>query len=65
MFLTNGSRYEGEFKDGNMEGKGIIYVSNGDREMGDFLNNEKVGKHVMLQANGKVSSKNWSEKNFD
>ena len=57
--------YRVKFKDGNMDGKGIIYVNNGDREMGDFLNNEKVGKHVILHSNGKISTQNWSDKGFD
>ena len=46
--------YEGEYKNGVREGKGIIYFNNGDREMGDYLNAEKYGKHVKLLYNGEV-----------
>jgi hypothetical protein len=36
MFSSDGDRYEGEFLDDMMHGKGIYYWTNGDRYMGDF-----------------------------
>ena len=47
MYYYDGSRYEGDFKNNIIEGKGIIYYNNGEREMGNFSNNMKIGKHVM------------------
>ena len=37
IILTNGNRYEGDYKNGKKEGKGIFYYNNSDREMGDYL----------------------------
>ena len=53
----NGDRYEGEFKNGKREGKGIRYFNNGDREMGDYLNDKPIGKHVLFLNNGEITSK--------
>ena len=36
MYLKNGDRYEGEWKNGKIEGKGIYCRNNGDRYEGDF-----------------------------
>ena len=50
-------RYEGDFKNGKKEGKGIFYFNNGDRQMGDYLNGKPIGKHVLFLNNGEITSK--------
>ena len=47
-------RYEGDFKEGKKEGKGVFYYNNGDREMGDFMNDAPVGMHVKYCIEGKI-----------
>ena len=56
MYWNNDDRYEGDWKNGLREGKGIYYYNNGDREMGDYLNGKQIGKHVTLHYNGEISS---------
>ena len=55
--MNDGSRYEGDFKNDKIEGKGIMYYSNGDREMGDYSNDKRIGKHVMLTNDKKIMEK--------
>ena len=59
MYYNDGGRYEGDYKNGKREGKGIYYYNNGDREMGDYLQGKEIGKHVTLTAEGKVITKNY------
>ena len=58
----NGDRYEGGWRNGKKEGKGIYYFNNGDRRMGDFCNGEPVGKHVTLTKDGEVKAEYFSLK---
>ena len=51
--------YEGDFKNGLKEGKGIFYYNNGIRKMGDYLKDKPVGKHVALFPNGEVKTNNY------
>ena len=37
IIIEKGDIYEGEWKNGKQEGKGIYYYNYGDREMGDYL----------------------------
>ena len=48
----NGDIYEGEFKNDDYEGKGIIYYNDGSRKMGDYINGNAIGKHVKMDENG-------------
>ena len=34
--MKNGDRYDGEWKNDNKEGKGILYSNKGDKYVGDF-----------------------------
>ena len=42
--IYDNGRYEGEIKNGILEGKGIYYLNNGDRYEGDFKNNKIKGR---------------------
>jgi hypothetical protein len=42
--LPGGSRYVGEFKDGERHGKGILTFPSGSRYVGEFRNGKYVGK---------------------
>ena len=45
-------RYEGEMKNGKMEGKGIYYLNNGDRYEGEFKNELREGKGIYYYNDG-------------
>ena len=47
--------YEGEYKNDNMNGRGVYYYAEGNREMGDFINGKEIGVHLTLHPNGKYS----------
>ena len=59
IYYKNGKRYEGDFKNGNPEGKGIYYYNDGDRRMGDYFNGKRIGKHVILTKNGDIETENY------
>ena len=58
-FSDEGDRYEGDWKNDKMEGKGIHYYKNGDRVMGDYSNDKFIGKHVTLTKDGEVKIQNY------
>ena len=47
-YYNNGSRYEGDFRNGKKEGKGKYIYNNGDRYEGDWKNDIKEGKGILL-----------------
>lgn len=47
-----GDRYEGEFKGGLLNGRGLYYYRNGDRYEGEFRNDMKCGLGVFFYSNG-------------
>ena len=47
-----GDRYEGDWKNGHKEGKGIYYFNNGNRYEGDWKNGQKEGKGIFYCKNG-------------
>jgi hypothetical protein len=51
LYFDNG-RYEGDVKNGKMEGKGIRYWNDGDRYEGDFKNDKREGKGISYYNNG-------------
>ncbi len=52
VYETNtGIRYEGEFKNGLENGKGIIFFPNGNSYSGEFVNSKRNGKGTYLYAN--------------
>ena len=40
---ANGNRYEGEFRDGNFSGRGVIAFANGDKCEGDWREGKLLG----------------------
>lgn len=55
----DGSRWIGEFKDGEPGGRGNCYYSNGDRYEGEWLKTVPNGEGVMYWASGKVYGAVW------
>jgi len=50
--------YEGNFKNGFFEGKGVYYYNNGYRYEGDWKNNKREGDGIMCyQSGGKSMGK--------
>lgn len=52
MDLPNGDRYEGEFRNGLFNGRGVYTCRNGDRYEGEFLDDLKHGKGTYTSAGG-------------
>ena len=51
MYMKNGDRYDGEWKNDNKEGKGILYSNKGDKYVGDFRIGFD-GKGIYYWSNG-------------
>jgi hypothetical protein len=52
MSFHNGSKFEGEFKDGEYHGKGIFTFANGSTYKGEYKNGKYHGKGNFSYANG-------------
>ena len=50
MIWPDQSRYEGEFHEGRMEGRGIRYYANGNIHEGEFVNNKPHGSGTFFNA---------------
>ena len=48
----SGARYEGNFKNGLINGKGTLYFSNGNKYVGDFKNQYREGNGFLKYSNG-------------
>ncbi len=55
----DGSRWVGEFKDGDPRGEGTCYYTNGDRYVGQFEKHAPHGRGFMYFANGRVLGAIW------
>ncbi len=52
FIYPSGAKYIGEFKEGRVEGKGILYFSNGNEYIGNWKNNYRQGKGRFLFIEG-------------
>ena len=57
--FSNGNKYEGEWKNGQMNGKGETLFHNGDRYSGDYVNGIRQGYGVLWFANGDIYEGHW------
>lgn len=53
-YISQAFRYNGEFKDGKKQGKGVYVWANGDKFEGDFANDQVSGKGRWQFASGDV-----------
>jgi hypothetical protein len=61
LFLTNGSRYEGEFKNDQIEGKGVYFFNNSERYEGHFKENNLSGNGTYFFNNGDKTEGKFSK----
>ena len=47
MYYKNGDRYDGEWKNDDREGMGILYYKNGDRYDGELKNDKREGMGIL------------------
>ncbi len=55
----DGSKYIGNFKDGDMTGYGELFYKNGDKYEGDFLNNKAHGVGTITWKDGQTYQGEW------
>eukprot|EP00808_Paulinella_micropora_P022040 g76044.t1 len=48
----NGDKYQGDFKNGKLEGQGTYFYASGDKYVGDFKNDKLEGQGTLFYANG-------------
>ena len=56
-----GDHFEGEFKHGKYDGKGVYYWTNGDRYEGEFKEDKRNGKGFYYWANGNRYEGEWKD----
>jgi hypothetical protein len=57
----DGSKYDGQFRLGKLQGLGTWYFVNGDRYVGAFANNFPHGKGTLYKTDGSVIKGLWKE----
>lgn len=63
MILINGDRYEGNWKDGQLNGFGKCIKANNSVYEGEYLNGEKDGNGIITWANGNKYEGGWKDGN--
>ena len=56
---SGGAVYEGDYRDGNKDGKGKMISSNGDVYEGDWRSNEESGEGKTISSNGDVALQHY------
>lgn len=57
----DGSKYEGQFRNGKLHGQGTWFYPDGDKYVGNFKENYSHGEGAIYHANGTVTEGTWSE----
>lgn len=57
---TDGTKYYGDFKNGNPEGKGTVYYATGDRYVGGWAEHSPHGEGIMYYKNGRAFGGQWN-----
>ena len=55
------ARYEGEYRNGKMNGRGVLHYPNGHRYEGDFVDDKRHGTGVHEWARGDVYEGQWQD----
>ena len=61
---SDGTTFSGEWKDGYMDGTGVLQFSSTDMYIGSMRLNASHGVGMLLQADGSVSSGIWKDGKF-
>ena len=61
MYYSTGDKYDGEYKNGMRNGKGILYSNDGSRYEGKWINDVKDGKGISYSNDGTETHEEWSE----
>lgn len=61
LTYSDGSSYDGEWKDGVMEGQGTFCYKNGDVYSGCFVNNKPHGRGLMMYKNENIYDGEWHD----
>ena len=64
IYYPTGKKYDGEYKDGMRNGKGILYLTDGSRYEGEWINDMKVGKGIKYCNDGMQIYEEWDEGNY-
>ncbi|MEM9835216.1 MAG: caspase family protein [Bacteroidota bacterium] len=62
--FVDGARYVGDFKNGQLEGMGILYYPDGSQYLGNWRNQLQQGKGRLNQADGTTYFGMWDKGNF-
>ena len=58
---ADGSKYDGDFRKGELNGQGTWYFTNGDKYIGSFKDNYSHGQGVLYYADGTKMTGQWIE----
>ena len=61
LIFPDGSKYMGNWCNGQAHGKGTMNHSNGDVYIGDFINDQATGKGTFTKANNRTYEGEWLE----
>lgn len=61
----SGAKYIGQFKNGKIHGKGVLYFSNGDKYQGDWVDHYRTGRGTLLKAKGGEYTGDFKKNKFD
>ena len=62
MTFPDGSMYEGEFKDGEYNGQGIMTFPDGNKYVGEFKDGKRHGQGTFTFSDGRKYLGEWREK---